>query len=247
MRQRLRRPAQKPNVCRPATRIHAPRRLLRPRSVGRSTTFGFGFPATWLRETRVPAATAVARLSHGCRSSGRALARGRAARDLGDRRRARARSRRARALRARQGEDRPLRARAPRLAPGRQADRRYGDHADESRRGKDDDGDLAHGGPRLHRRAGARLPARAVGRAGPRREGRWYWRRLGAGRPRGGHQPALHRRPTCNRRCQQPSCLRRRCAPRPRQRARYRPGDDLVAPLSRHRGPLPAPYSRRDR
>ena len=127
---------------------------------------------------------------------------------------------------------------------GREADRRHCDHADEGRRGQDDDVRVADAGPRSHRQASCALPARGVARAGVRDQGRRGRRRLHAGRADGGHEPPLHRRHPRDRRREQPARGDARGAPPARQQARRRPADDQLAALHRHQRPR-APRRRR--
>ena len=171
----------------------------------------------------------------------------RAPADRRHRRRRRPRARRGRALRPLQGEGQPLGARAPRRLAGREARQRHGDHADEGRRGQDDDVGVAHAGSRPHRAQPRALPARGVARPGLRDQGRRGGRRLRAGRADGGPEPPLHRRHPCDRRREQPARRDARGAHPARQRARHRPALDLVAALPRHQRPRAARHRGRPR
>ena len=155
-------------------------------------------------------------------------------RDRGGRRAPR---RRDRAVRALQGEDRPRRARAARGPSRREADRRHRDHADEGRRGQDDDVRVAHAGSRPHRPLPRPLPARGLARPGVRDQGRRGGRRLHAGRADGGPEPSLHGRHPRDRRREQPARRDARRAHPARQQARHRRPLDLLAPLPRHQRP----------
>ena len=130
---------------------------------------------------------------------------------------------------------------------GREADRRHGDHADEGRRGQDDDVGVAHPGPRLHRPPPGPLPPRGLARPGVRDQGRRGGRRLHPGRADGGHEPPLHGRHPCDRRGEQPARRDARREHPPRQQARHRRALDLVAPLHRHQRPCPARHGDRSR
>ena len=153
-------------------------------------------------------------------------------------------SRRGRAIRPAQGEARSLGARTARGQARREADLRHGDHADEGRRGQDDDVGRAHPGPRRDRQEPGALPARGLGRARLRDQGRRGRRRLRAGRADGGPEPPLHGRPPRDRRREQPARRDPRVAPPPRERARDRPALDQLAPLRGHERPR-APADRR--
>ena len=109
--------------------------------------------------------------------------------------------------------------RAARRPPGREDRQRHRDHADAGRRGQDDDVRRAHAGARPARpQAGARAP-RGVARARLRDQGRRGRRRLHAGRPDGGPEPPLHRRPARDHGRQQPARGVDRRPPAARQRA----------------------------
>ena len=167
--------------------------------------------------------------------------------DRGDRRRSGPRARRGRPVREVQGEDLAVRARAARRPAGREARLRHGDHADEVRRGQDDDLGLAHAGPRRDRQEARPLPARGVARPRVRDQGRCRRRGLRAGRPDGGHEPPLHGRHPRDRRGEQPARGDARGAPAARERARHRSAHRLVAALRRHQRPRAARHRRRPR
>ena len=140
-----------------------------------------------------------------------------------------------------------LRPRSARRPARRQADQRHGDHADEGRRGQDDDVGLADPGTRAHRQEGRALPARGLARPGVRDQGRRRRRRLRPGRADGGHEPPLHRRHPRDRRREQPARGDARGAPPARQRARHRSALDQLAPLHGHQRPLAARHRGRAR
>ena len=125
-------------------------------------------------------------------------------------------------------------------AARREAHLRHGDHADEGRRGQDDDLGLADPGARAHRQEAGALPARGLARPGLRDQGRRGRRRLRAGRPDGGPQPPLHGRHPRDRRGEQPARRDARGAPAARQQARDRPADGELAALRRHQRPRAA-------
>ena len=157
---------------------------------------------------------------------------------LEHRRGGRARARGGRAVRPLQGEGRPVGAGAARRPGGREADQRHRDHADAGGRGQDDDLGVADAGPGRARPEAGALPARGVARPGLRRQGRRGRRRLRAGRPDGGPEPPLHRRPARDHGREQPAGRAHRRARPARERARARPARDLVAALPRHERPL---------
>ena len=129
----------------------------------------------------------------------------------------------------------------------RQADPRHRDQPDAGGRGQDDH----HGRPRRraepHRQEGDDLPARAVARAGVRREGRRGRRRLRAGGADGGHQPPLHRRLQRDRAREQPARGDDRQPHPPRQRARDRRAPHRLEARGRHERPRAARHHRRAR
>ena len=144
-----------------------------------------------------------------------------------------------------QGQGRPV-GRGPARGPARRKARlRHRDHADEGRRGQDDDLRLAHAGARPHRPAGGALPARGLARPRLRDQGRRGRRRLRAGRPHGGPEPPLHRGHPRDRGGQQPARGHARGAPPAREQARHRPALDQLAALRRHQRPrAPADHGR---
>ena len=153
---------------------------------------------------------------------------GRAPPDPGDRGGRRPRGRRGRALRPLQGEDPPLGARPAEGQARRQDHLRHGDHADEGRRGQDDDVGLAHAGHGRDRRAGPAVHPRGLARPRLRHQGRRGRSRLRAGRADGGSEPPLHRRHARDLGRQQPARGVPRRARDARQRARHRPALDLA-------------------
>ena len=131
--------------------------------------------------------------------------------------------------------------------PDGEADQRHGDHADARGRGEDDHLGLADPGPRRPRQEPRPLPARGLARPGLRRQGRRRRRRLRAGRPDGGPEPPLHRRPARDHRREQPPLGADRRASDARKRARARPDHDLLAALPGHERPLAARCRHRPR
>ena len=160
---------------------------------------------------------------------------------------ARSPSRGGRAARPVQGQDPPRGPRPAGRPAGRSRGRRHRDHPDATRRGQDDDDDRPGAGPEPDRGAGRGHDPAAVPRPGVRHQGRRRRRWLQPGPADGGHQPPLHGRHPCGRRCARPRGGLPRQPSDPRQRARDRPGHDQLAAGARRERPSPAACAHRPR